>query len=844
MKKSWRLFGTMAACMALTACGGGGGGGDTTPTPTPPTPPTPPAKVVIASAQDNLLPLNANGISVFSSSAGPESVVLRVSDAQVVANGVMGVIIRRQDPMASQEFSRVYVPTNAGLRQYAKVGADALERAFDGTDVMRLPAHADDSFVQLDTTVDSGQDFDGDGRADRVTLHAEVTVVGLESVTTPAGNFSKVLRQKHVLTQTTVPSSGAAPVKVTTTTDTWYASNVGIVRSVVVHQGNALNGTTTETLVQYRVGTALGGIVTPAAQSTAPSGPASAGAPVNAVFNVDMDAASFAGNAFSVTDSNGRQVAGSVRVKGKTVSFVPAQPWATGGYTGRIGTAALDLFGNPIAAPQTWTFLIDGTAPGVLSTWPAADATNVDLGVTIGIALSEAPAAASVNVDNIKLTEGGAPVPMVLRVNGSGINIEPTGGLVAGKRYTVDVNGITDTVGNTMAQGLRFSFDTTPRRFASAERLFPVNGSAAALAVATGDINGDGIPDVVYTDWATGAGYPMALFVRTGKADSLLNDPLRVDIGPLTGDSTRGYCDLSALAVGDVTGDGRADIVVGARTCGVLVVRQTGAGTLDVGQFITTPMHTVRIADIDGDGRLDVVGVHNHLALAVVWRQTAGGQLVMDQTPSLRSYGGRDVEVGDIDGDGRQDLVVSLFNVEVGANIALLHRQPDGSFAAPTYLSTGSIWGAAGIALGDLNGDGRLDIVATTGGNAPTWFAVFHQSPNGGFSAITQVPTLDNPWAVRVADINHDGRADIVVTHSGWSNVGIYLQQGAGTLAGEELYMAQTGAVHLQVLAITDLNRDGLRDIVVSGSILRQTPLTGRGALGAQGRQGAAVHPR
>lgn len=840
MKNSWRLFGTVAACAALTACGGGGGGGST-PTPTPPPTPEPPAPVVIATVEDNLLPLNDNGISVFSSSAGPESVVLRVAEAQVVGGGIVGIAVRRQDPAAGQDLTRVYVPINTGLRQYAKPGADALARAFDATDVMRLPAHAGDSFVQLDTTVDSGQDFDGDGRADRVTLRAEVSVVGSESVTTPAGTFNKVLHQKHVLTQTTVPTSGSAPAKLTTTTDTWYAPGVGIVRSVVAQQGGALNSTTTETLTQYRVGTALGGIVTPAVQSTAPSSPAPAGASVEVVFNVDMDAASFTADAFSVTDSSGKPVTGSVRVKGKTVSFSPAQAWATGGYTGRIGTAARDLFGNPMAAARTWVFQIDATAPGVLGTWPAADATNVDLNVTIGITLSEAPTAASVNAGTVKLTEGGAAVPATLRVSGNGISIEPTGGLAAGRRYTVEVSGIKDAVGNTLGETLRFSFDTTPQRFAGAERLYPVNDSIAALAVATGDVNGDGIPDIVYTNWASGTLYPMALFVRTGKADGQLNDPVRVDIGPLTGDSTSGYCDLSALATGDVTGDGRTDVVLGAQNCGVLVLRQNAAGALEIGQFINTPMRTLRIADVNGDGRLDVVGVHSDLARAVIWRQRSDGQLEMAQTPSLGTYGGRDVEVGDLDGDGRADLVVSLANAQLGPNLAVLRQQPDGSFGAPTYLSVNSPAGATGVALADFNGDGRLDIVTGISGNAPTWLAVFKQAADGSFPSATRLPTLDNPWAVRVADIDNDGRLDIVVTHAGWSNVGIYLQRDGGSFASEELYAAQTVAVHPQVLAIADLNRDGLRDIVVSGSILRQQPLSGRGALGAEARRAKAA---
>jgi len=772
-----------------------------------------------------LFPLDSNGLIVLSSSAEPDSIVLRVAGTQTVAIGANGTVIRRQDMSTGAETDRAYVASSGGIHQYVTTSPNAIERAFNDTDLMRLPAHAGDSFVQLDTTVDSGQDFDGDGRPDRVALHAVMNIIGLESITTSAGTLTNTLHQQQVLTETVQPSSGVATFQIVVTTDTWYAPGVGVVRNVTTQQGPGLSGTTTETLTRYRVGTLQGGANVPSVQAVSPSGVVAASAVVNAVFNEDMDGSSFASDTFTLLDSANHAIQGTVTVQGKTVSFTPAQALPTGAYTAAINATAQDLFGVPLTAARSWAFYIDNTAPGVLSTGPAANAINVSLGATIGITFSETPASSSVTTSNVRLSTGGTPVPVTLQVTGTTIAIQPVGGLLNSTHYTVDVSGVVDGVGNPMSQAYEFSFDTTPGRFASPQWLYPNNGIPYAYAVATGDVNGDGIPDVVYTNMSSSnRSYPMGVYVRTGRPDGGLNDPVQVDTTPMNANPAGGYCPLTTVAVGDVTGDGRADIVVGSNLCGILVLQQDASGALQPGQLIRTPVHSLRIADMNGDGRLDLVGLDPNLPLAYIWRQS-GGQLVLNQSPNIGDVVGRDLAVGDVDGDGRPDLIVALDNPGPGNDVAILGQQPDGSFAALRYLNTGSPWGATGIAVGDLNGDGRLDIVATTGGNSPTWFAVFYQAADGGFPAVTQVSTADGPFAVCVADINGDGRADIVVTHNGWNLVGIYLQQAAGTLAPEELYAAQDTGVNMQILSVMDLNRDGLQDIVVANSILYQVPL-------------------
>jgi hypothetical protein len=135
--------------------------------------------------------------------------------------------------------------------------------------------------------------------------------------------------------------------------------------------------------------------------------------------------------------------------------------------------------------------------------------------------------------------------------------------------------------------------------------------------------------------------------------------------------------------------------------------------------------------------------------------------------------------------------------------------------------------GASGVAIGDVNGDGRNDVVVTFGGNSPAYIDVLYQQPNGALGPAVSAESYDLPTGVEIADMNNDGRLDIVVHHSGWNAVTVHLQQGDGTLARRERFGGNYGNFNPDGLAVGDINGDGFRDIVLAGAdiLINRTPI-------------------
>jgi hypothetical protein len=233
----------------------------------------------------------------------------------------------------------------------------------------------------------------------------------------------------------------------------------------------------------------------------------------------------------------------------------------------------------------------------------------------------------------------------------------------------------------------------------------------------------------------------------------------------------------SSVAIVDVNGDGKLDVVVTNQgSNSVSVLAGNGAGGLGTKADITAGVGSgptwVAIADVNGDGKSDLV-VTNSVAnnVSVLLGNGAGAFAAATGSPFATGTYPACVAVGDVNGDGKSDLVVANANA---GTVSVLLGNGDGTFQAQSTLATGTT--PVSVAIRDVNGDGMPDLVVANLGSATV--SVFLGNGAGGFGAKTDFATGSQPYSVAVADLNGDGRQDLVAASRGGNSVSVLLALG------------------------------------------------------------------
>lgn len=332
-------------------------------------------------------------------------------------------------------------------------------------------------------------------------------------------------------------------------------------------------------------------------------------------------------------------------------------------------------------------------------------------------------------------------------------------------------------------------------------------------AVAIGDVNGDGRNDVaMVTSYYFDPDNDYKLFVFLQNSSGELDAPIRY--------ATSGIYTArpSTVAIGDVDNDGLADVVIGAGGS-VEVFTQNGNGSLNLPvQYQTQDSNKIILGDFNNDGLLDIAGIGGGTGTVSVLLQNLLGTLNSPVTYSVTHGGYDDLEAGDLNNDGLTDIVVMSGQLYAIPNVGVLLQKKDGTLASPAYYSIGVNQLTHGVAVGDITGDGRQDVVVTYGGNSPSSnIGAFIQNAGGTFNPPTSYASYDCPEPVAARDVNSDGKDDVIVLHGGWNAMGVYQQGENGLLASEELYPIPY-ATHYNPhgLAVGDINGDGLNDVVIA----------------------------
>jgi hypothetical protein len=340
------------------------------------------------------------------------------------------------------------------------------------------------------------------------------------------------------------------------------------------------------------------------------------------------------------------------------------------------------------------------------------------------------------------------------------------------------------------------------------ETAIDLAGDANAFDVHNLDFDGDGDQDLALRAGRDGA---ERILILVSTPEGLVPGP---DVPAGSGE----------IAHGDVDSDGLADFLSAADD-GLLLFMQAPDHSLLAPQSIEYPPSgcaltggttDIALDDVNGDGRLDVIAVHPCKDAVVRWVQQANGSFGV---PSLVSFPDHHISVaafGDLNSDGRTDVLVTLGAKSTAhqSGVSILVSQPDATLADGYFLERTGI-GEMGGTVGDIDNDGREDAVIIN----LYEILLLRQQPDGTLVASVVYSDPEGPGfgpAVSLVDMDGDGYKDVFFCDDG-PNKRLLLQQPGGSFS--HILGPRCFHMHLQqpeIAASLDTNNDGRIDLITA----------------------------
>jgi Bacterial Ig-like domain/FG-GAP-like repeat len=794
-----KLLASLAMVCLLASCGGGGGGGETT-SPEP----------GVEGSQADYFPLAVGNRWTYSNEGSSSH--YRVT-ASTLSNGRNVVTMASLD--ADERSNLVYERVGNEIISVPQPADGALLVAVGPLTMLKLPLVAGDSYTAVDRRLAALVDLDGDNQADDVSVKIDVSVVGLQPLATPAGAFERVALVRTSFTLNVRLAATGRTVTTSSSQDDYYAPDIGLVRSVQHASISAGTPEVVRTLVAYAVGNRRSEMQAPsiARRDPAPDTPVQLyGQTLAITFDEPMDRLGSTPT-IRLTHANGKTVPVQVNWDSdRTLRGSIPEPLTTGAHTLQLTGELEDLAANAATGAREWTVVIDRDGPAVVTSTPADAASGVSPTATISVTLTEAADLSSAGIAPATLAVLGMDVPIDLTQTGPTLQLTPKEPLYHGATYTVAVRTLSDKLGNMSPSGVIFNstFTTDTGRFQAMRS--PTPSLPVAYRAQLADVDGDGSRELWIARGSSG-------WATSLSAVSFLPDG---SWGTPRGLLQTG-CSLEEFAAGDVNGDGRTDAVV-VTGCGAQVWTQSPSG-----EFVPATLseagerrdYMPRIVQRAGRGAPDfVIARRNDLQVNQLLLWQADGQGGFSATTLATGlFSIRQVEVADINGDGREDVLV-LGPPEPTASLTLvaLLQAADGSFAAPAGVLARWCGEYGGIAVGDLNRDGRLDLLQHGDTCPQAGLLALLQTAGGQFAAAHAPLAAAYVGTAALADIDGDGRLD-AVTLDGGALLRYRLQRSDGSFSDAVTHVASARGASSPLLLASDLDGDGRVDVLTGEGV-------------------------
>jgi hypothetical protein len=295
----------------------------------------------------------------------------------------------------------------------------------------------------------------------------------------------------------------------------------------------------------------------------------------------------------------------------------------------------------------------------------------------------------------------------------------------------------------------------------------------------------------------------------TGLVILILNPQLHAQVAfALAGNYVMGSNSVSVTAA-DINGDGQMDLIV--ENNGTLILTNNGNGQFGSNAMVTAVVaDKITVADVNGDGKLDLIwsdeSISGHLW---VFTNNGSGGFGSNGVYAVGQVPDTPLAV-DVNNDGKLDLICANRANQI---LSVLTNNGTGGFKLASSPATGSDGGPVSVVAADVNNDGKLDLICANYGNSLVGHTLsVLTNSGGGIFKLSSTPTVGPaPISVVAMDINGDSKVDLICANSLTNTLSVLTNNGSGVFGSNATLTV--GLNHIGLIA-ADVNGDGKPDLI------------------------------